>query len=1029
MNKLFKVTPLPCLLLLPNAPHFTITDVNIAYLTATRTNEEDLIGKGIFEAFPDNKADITADGVSNLSNSLHTVVATKKPHEMATQKYDIPVRGSDKFELRYWDSENVPVLDDDGEVESIIHTVKDVTEKILLQQKKNLFEQAAISTKELLDNMFMPTKTSTWEYNIDTDELHWSDEYFRMCGYEPQSFAPTIEKAIEIIHPDDRELSYNSFIQILKTGSLYRIERRIIRRDGEVINVLTTGVLVRNGEGEIEKITGLSQNITGARQMEMMLRETIETLRDRNNFIETILQNIPIGIAVNKISDGKATLINDKFSEIYGWDNEDFDDIPSFFAKVYPEENYRNEITKQILEDIASGDPERMQWNHVKVTTNKGEQRIINAKNIPLFSQDLMISTVLDVTQQKQEELRLKLFKSVVTHTNDIIVVTEAEPFDEPGPRIVFINEAYTKVTGYTFEEVIGNSPRLLQGAKTDKAKVKKFGEAIRQWKPAEITVLNYKKNGEEMWMNISVTPVADEKGWYTHWVAIQRDVTAQRQEEERKALFVSIVDSSDDAIISKTLDSIITSWNKGAEKIFSYTPEEVIGKNISLIIPEYLLDEEKGIIEKIKRGEAFEHYETERLKKDGSVISVSLTVSPLHNIEGNIIGASNVTRDITERKKAETAIRESNERYDLVAKATHDSIWDWDITTGVVTRTGEGFKSLFGYDNSQGKDYGLSWIKLVHPNDLPGLKALHKEVLNNPNEYYLEVEYRFLRADGNYAYVYDKGYVIRNEEGKAVRMIGATKDITDLKKSTTELEELNTQLLSKAEELTKSNIELEQFAYIASHDLQEPLRMVTSFLSLIERKYADIIDENGKKYIHFAVDGAMRMRQIILDLLEFSRVGRTGDKEENVNLNELISEIELLLGEKIKENKATITVSKLPDVYACKVPFRQIFQNLIGNALKYSKPDVPTAIDISVEESRNYWKFAVKDNGIGINKQFYDKIFVIFQRLHNKNEFSGTGVGLAVTKKIIEGWGGKIWVESEEGKGSEFYFTIQKSK
>jgi light-regulated signal transduction histidine kinase (bacteriophytochrome) len=267
----------------------------------------------------------------------------------------------------------------------------------------------------------------------------------------------------------------------------------------------------------------------------------------------------------------------------------------------------------------------------------------------------------------------------------------------------------------------------------------------------------------------------------------------------------------------------------------------------------------------------------------------------------------------------------------------------------------------------------------------------------------------------------------MRDASGKAIRLIGASQDITKLKENEIRLNQLNEDLLLKAKELANSNAELEQFAYVASHDLQEPLRMVTGFLTQIEKKYASIIDETGKKYIDFAVDGAKRMRQIILDLLEFSRIGRNEGNKELLDLNVLVNEIIILAQKQIDEKTAVIKLQQLPVLPVYKAPLRQVFQNLIGNALKYSRSGIPPRISIAAKELEEYWKFSVSDNGIGISNEYFEKIFIIFQRLHNKDEFSGTGIGLAVTKKVIDNHGGKIWVESEEGKGSTFYFTIKK--
>ena len=253
-------------------------------------------------------------------------------------------------------------------------------------------------------------------------------------------------------------------------------------------------------------------------------------------------------------------------------------------------------------------------------------------------------------------------------------------------------------------------------------------------------------------------------------------------------------------------------------------------------------------------------------------------------------------------------------------------------------------------------------------------------------------------------------------------------KDVSERKINEIQLKELNENLKKQARELSISNAELEQFAFVASHDLQEPLRMVTSFLGQIEKKYSPIIDGRGKQYINFATDGAKRMRQIILDLLDFSKVGALEDDLQEINVSKLIKEITALYRKQIEEMHAIVECGDLPMVNFYSTPLRQVFQNLISNGLKYYRPGTPPKLMISAEENPDHWQFSIKDNGIGIDEEYFDKIFIIFQRLHNNSQYSGTGMGLAITKKIIENMGGKIWLESEEGAGSTFHFTIFKN-
>ncbi len=230
-----------------------------------------------------------------------------------------------------------------------------------------------------------------------------------------------------------------------------------------------------------------------------------------------------------------------------------------------------------------------------------------------------------------------------------------------------------------------------------------------------------------------------------------------------------------------------------------------------------------------------------------------------------------------------------------------------------------------------------------------------------------------------------------------------------------------------KAAELMRINEELEQFAYVASHDLQEPLRMISEFLKLFEKKYADVVDEKGKTYIRYAVEGSVRMKKIIMDLLEFSRVGKSKTAMEEVDVVELFNNLKSLYINKIEAQKADISLINPVKPLTWKSPLEQVLMNLLDNALKYAKPGVPPKIELRMEEQDDHWIFHFTDQGIGISPQYFDRIFVIFQRLHTKEEYEGSGMGLAITKKIIENMGGRIWVDSEPGSWTTFHFSLPK--
>lgn len=483
-----------------------------------------------------------------------------------------------------------------------------------------------------------------------------------------------------------------------------------------------------------------------------------------------------------------------------------------------------------------------------------------------------------------------------------------------------------------------------------------------------------------------------------------------------------NILDSIDDAFISLDQNWIVKYWNKKSESIVNLKRDQIIGKNFWEVFPQLL-------------GTIYEKNYKESLKTQKSItfqdffeelnIWLDVTTYPSKS------GLSIYYKDITDLKKNEFALITSNDRFEKSTAATNDAIWDWDLEKKSLYR-GEGFYKLFGYKlpnyTYSSNASILSLIKSrVRPDEANEVINSLVEIINNPNQDIWKKEYWYKKADGNYAYIANNGVIIRNEEGKAIRIVGALQDLTKRKEQEDALKILNKKLQVQTKELLKSNQELEQFAYIASHDLQEPLRMVTSFLTQLEKKYYNELDDKGKQYIEFAVDGAHRMRNIILDILEYSKIGKIEEENETIDLNKIMNEVCKMNAQKIQETNASISYNNLPKITAPKSPLVQIMHNLIGNALKYQKDNNQPIIKIKVTEHEKNWHFKIKDNGIGIEEEYLNKIFVIFQRLHTKNEYSGNGMGLAIVKKLIENLNGKIWVKSQPNKGSTFYFTLQK--
>jgi PAS domain S-box-containing protein len=357
------------------------------------------------------------------------------------------------------------------------------------------------------------------------------------------------------------------------------------------------------------------------------------------------------------------------------------------------------------------------------------------------------------------------------------------------------------------------------------------------------------------------------------------------------------------------------------------------------------------------------------------------------------------------DRYEAAQALIVSEARYRRLFEAARDGILILDADTGIIVDVNPFLMEIlaFSYEQIVGKKlWELGFFKDIVANQTNFLELMEKEYIRYED---LPLE----TADGRRIEVefVSNIYLVGNEKVIQCNI----RDIT---------------LRKQAEQkLLETNKELEQFAYVASHDLQEPLRTVSSFTGLLEKRYNDKLDERGKEYITFIIEGAFRMERIINDLLTLSRIGRINMERSNIDCNDIIDKVVIMMHDSIKKTDANITYNSLPTLNANETNLVQLFQNLIGNALKFHKEGDSPRINIAVQRNNNEWLFSVKDNGIGIDPKYFGKIFVIFQRLHNRQEYSGTGIGLSICKKIVESYGGRIWVESTVGEGTTFYFTF----
>src|SRR5450432_229244 len=481
----------------------------------------------------------------------------------------------------------------------------------------------------------------------------------------------------------------------------------------------------------------------------------------------------------------------------------------------------------------------------------------------------------------------------------------------------------------------------------------------------------------------------------------------ALRGSEEKYRMLLDGI--HDYAIYMLDPKGMIVSWNAGAERIKGYTTEEIIGKNFSCFYPPEEI--EKGKPEEVLRlTTSNDRYEEQgmRVRKDGSQFLASVTLTALRNPSGFLQGFSEISRDLTERSESEV-------KYRGLLEAAPDAMVVVNPTGEIVLLNAQA-ENQFGYHRDELLGQKVKNIipegfaeRLITDATRTVAEALAQQIGTG-------IELSGRRKDGTKFPIEIMLSPLESPDG--ILVTAAVRDIS-VRRAAEEL------LVKTVGDLKRSNEELQQFAYVASHDLQEPLRMVASYTQLLEKRYKGQLDSDANEFIAFAVDGCNRMKGLIEDLLAYSRAGMSDQLPCRISGENALGEALTNLRAAVEESGAVVTHDALPTVTTNSTQLTQIFQNLVGNAIKYRGPEPPDIHVSAIRNGGNEWTFSIRDNGMGIDPQYFERIFVIFQRLHGREEFEGTGIGLAVCKKIVEQIGGRIWVESQIKKGSTFYFTL----
>ncbi len=600
----------------------------------------------------------------------------------------------------------------------------------------------------------------------------------------------------------------------------------------------------------------------------------------------------------------------------------------------------------------------------------------------------------------------------------DLMELSPSASFVNRNNKIVLLNTAARKLLGLnTAEDVLGKSPfEMFHPDFHDsiRARIDKIlkGENV----PMAVEKI-IRGDGSVRDVEVVSAGITDSEG--TAIQVIMSDITERKLAEKElfdtKNYLQNLIDYANAPIIVWDNENKIRLFNHAFEHLTGYLASEIEGKKLDLLFPINTLKESMA---KIRHAltENWVTIEIPILTKNWEIRTALWNSAKIYDENQKTYSIIAQGNDITERINAERAFKESKDKLDIALENGKIGTWEWETGPDKFSWDAR-MSSMFGRDSLKFENTYDAFEKSIHEEDVPHVRNAFNEALRDNVP--LDTVFRIKNKNDGVNYISTKALVERDIQGNPVKMSGVCFDITEMKKGA------EMALFALTEDLLRSNKELEQFAYVASHDLQEPLRMVSSFTQLLSQRYKDKLDKDAQDFIQYAVDGAARMQVLINDLLDYSRIGTRGKKFVPANMHNVLGQALNNLNLVIQEKNAKITSDEFPEVVADEGQMVQLLQNLIMNGLKFCK--AKPRIHISAKEEKDCFLFSVKDNGIGIDPQYFDKIFQIFQRLHPREQYGGTGIGLAICKRIIERHGGKIWVESNQGKGSVFYFTIIK--
>ncbi len=819
-----------------------------------------------------------------------------------------------------------------------------------------------------------------------------------------------------ILDPAGSDDSDRRYVPWMLAGEIssYEADTRMRHADGRMLDVLLSVSLVRDAHERPLYLIVQLQDLTARKEVERKLHESSERM-------QAILDNTTAVVYLKDL-EGRYLLVNRQFEALFGVTRDEAvgrDDRALFESELAEQLRsndlrvMREQLPIEIEEAISSGDRART-YLSIKFP-------LLDATRRPYAV--CGIST--DITERKRAEEGVRAseqhFREIVNTTHEAFV-----SMDESG-RVTAWNPEAETTFGWSEQEALGREvvetiiPARYRGAHS--RGLRQFlasGHATLLNRRVEIEALH--RDGHEFPVEMTITPV--RVGGRYAFNAFLHDISERKQAEQALHQLADIIEASGDAIFATTNSGEITSWNAGAQQLYGYTGAEAVGGSLRMLVAPARAKRDFEVLSRALNGSPLSDLETEQLRKDGTVMPVSLSVSPIRGSSGALVGASVIARDRTERKRAEEALREVQEAFRTAFEDAPIGMALFSVDPGEdgrLLQVNASLCEITGYSPDELLRKSLHAV--THPLDQEQELPLAEELLAGKIPNY-QLEKRFVRRGGEPVWVVHNASTVHDSSGRLLYGIAQVQDITERKRAEEGLGRVAAELERRAIELERSNADLAQFAYVASHDLSEPLRMVSSYVQLLERRYSDQLDQDAHEFIEFAVDGVNRMQRLIEDLLAYSRVGTSEYRLERVDVGALVEDTLRGMRATVADSGAIVTHDSLPEIVGDPGQLRQLFQNLVSNGIKFVE-EGPPRVHVSAERDGHEWRFAVGDNGIGIDPHHADRIFAVFKRLHGRDSYPGSGIGLSICKRIVERHNGRIWVEPNEGGGSRFCFTL----